>query len=148
LSLVSNQHLLNETIALPVNGDRSFTMNGVDVPLSGYEDAEAVVHRLTSVGMLDSDPAVEAAWNGSAPPVSHRSLQRRFRCVTGMSHRTARQIERASEALRLLQRGVSILDTVDELGYSDQAHLTRSLRRWTGQTPAQVARERQSSTLA
>jgi methylphosphotriester-DNA--protein-cysteine methyltransferase len=148
LSLVSNQHLLNEAISLPVNGDRSFAMNGVDVPLTGYEDAEATVHRLIKVGTLDSDPVVAAAWNGSAPLVSHRSLQRRFRSVTGMSHRTARQIERASEAVRLLQQGVSILDTVDEPGYRDQAHLTRSLRRWTGQTPAKVVRDRQASTMA
>jgi AraC-like DNA-binding protein len=41
----------------------------------------------------------------------------------------------------LLQQGVSILDTVYEVGYADQAHMTRSLKRLIGQTPTQIARE-------
>jgi hypothetical protein len=145
---LSNQNLVNGAISLPVKGDQAFTLNGIDVPLRGYEDAEDTVHRLITAGLLVADPAVDAAWQGSFPPVSQRSLQRRFRQATGLSHRTARQIDRASLALQRLREGTSILDTVDELGYSDQAHLTRSLRRWTGHTPAQVVRGYQLSTLA
>jgi AraC-like DNA-binding protein len=33
---------------------------------------------------------------------------------------------------------MSILDAVHQLGYSDQPHLTRALKRLTGHTPAQV----------
>jgi AraC-like DNA-binding protein len=41
---------------------------------------------------------------------------------------------------------VSILDTVGEAGYYDQAHLTRSLGKLVGLTPAQLRRaERQLS---
>jgi len=39
-----------------------------------------------------------------------------------------------------LKEGVAILDAVHQAGYFDQAHLTRSLRRFTGQTPAQIIR--------
>jgi methylphosphotriester-DNA--protein-cysteine methyltransferase len=39
-----------------------------------------------------------------------------------------------------LKQGVSILDTVHEAGYFDQAHLTRSLKYLIGQTPAKIAR--------
>jgi hypothetical protein len=35
---------------------------------------------------------------------------------------------------------MSILDTVGETGYFDQAHLTNSLKRFMGQTPVQIAR--------
>ena len=45
-----------------------------------------------------------------------------------MTHSTIRQIERARHATNLLKQGVSILDTVHEAGYFDQAHLTRSLK--------------------
>lgn len=38
----------------------------------------------------------------------------------------------------MLQGGGSILDVTHELGYSDQAHLTRDLRRLTGYTPGQA----------
>jgi hypothetical protein len=52
----------------------------------------------------------------------------------------ARQIERARHATNLLRQGVSILDTVHDAGYFDQAHLTRSLKHLIGQTPVEVGR--------
>jgi methylphosphotriester-DNA--protein-cysteine methyltransferase len=57
-----------------------------------------------------------------------------------MTHSTIRQIERARHATYLLKQGVSILDTVHEAGYFDQPHLTRSLKFFIGQTPAQIIR--------
>jgi AraC-like DNA-binding protein len=60
--------------------------------------------------------------------------------ATGMTRSTIRQIERARHATDLLQRGASILHVAHDLGYADQAHLTRSMTRFIGQTPAQVAR--------
>ena len=38
----------------------------------------------------------------------------------------------------MLRHGVSILDVTHELGYADQAHLTRDLKRLTGYTPGQT----------
>ena len=38
----------------------------------------------------------------------------------------------------MLQRGVPILDVTHDLGYADQAHLTRDLKRLTGYTPGQT----------
>jgi methylphosphotriester-DNA--protein-cysteine methyltransferase len=69
-----------------------------------------------------------------------RSARRSGLRATGLSQSTLRQIERARYATRLLRRGVSILDTVHESGFFDQAHLGRALRRMTGQTPAGIAR--------
>jgi AraC-like DNA-binding protein len=65
-------------------------------------------------------------------------VQRRFLHATGLSYSTVRQIERAERAVELLSTGVSILDAVDIVGYSDQAHMTRSLRRFVGRTPGQL----------
>jgi methylphosphotriester-DNA--protein-cysteine methyltransferase len=58
--------------------------------------------------------------------------------ATGLTHGAVTQIERAHHAVALLRNGVSILDTVDRAGYADQPHLTRSLKRLIGQTPAQL----------
>lgn len=58
--------------------------------------------------------------------------------TTGLTHGAARRIERARYATTLLQQGVPILDAVHEAGYFDQPHLTRSLKRFIGQTPAQI----------
>ena len=59
--------------------------------------------------------------------------------ATGLTQGAIRQIRRADRALELLARGVSALDTASEAGYADQAHLVRSLRRFVGQTPSQLA---------
>ncbi len=40
---------------------------------------------------------------------------------------------------------MSILDTVERAGYFDQPHLTRSLKRFIGQTPAQIITRNQSA---
>jgi AraC-like DNA-binding protein len=48
----------------------------------------------------------------------------------------------------LLTHGVSIGETQHEAGFYDQAHLTRSMKRYVGATPATIAREdRQLSFL-
>jgi methylphosphotriester-DNA--protein-cysteine methyltransferase len=47
-------------------------------------------------------------------------------------------MKRAQHAQALLQQGGSILDTVDEAGYFDQPHLTRSLKQFIGYTPVQI----------
>ena len=67
-------------------------------------------------------------------------MQRRFLRATGLSHAAVVQIERAHRAQALLQAGVPILDVVALAGYADQPHLTRSLKRFLGETPAQIAR--------
>ncbi len=52
----------------------------------------------------------------------------------------ARQIERARYATLLLKRGDSIAAATHDAGYFDQPHLTRSLKRLIGQTPAELLR--------
>jgi methylphosphotriester-DNA--protein-cysteine methyltransferase len=70
--------------------------------------------------------------------VSLRSMQRRVRRATGMTHAVIRQIARAHEAVDALGQGMRPSDVAAALGYADQPHLTRSLRRFIGQTPAQA----------
>lgn len=79
--------------------------------------------------------------NGEVRDTSARSIQLRFLKATGLTQGTFRQIQRARQAAQMLDRGLSILETVQQAGYSDQAHLTRSLRRFIGPTPAHIVRE-------
>ncbi len=89
-------------------------------------------------GELARDPIVNAALQGHLKDRDPRTLQRHFLRVTGLTQSAVRQIERARYATYLLQQGVSILDTVEQAGYFDQSHLTRSLKYLIGQTPAQI----------
>jgi AraC-like DNA-binding protein len=75
---------------------------------------------------------------GGRPDVSDRTLERRFRAATGLTRGAVRQIERAREAAHLLAAGKVAADVVTSLGYFDQAHLARALRRYVGRTATQL----------
>jgi len=104
------------------------------------ENAESYVAALARRGVIARDDVVEAAIRGGGQPLTIRSIQRHFRATTGMTHGLFRRIERARHATLLLRDGASILDTVHEAGYFDQAHLTRSLGVLIGETPASIMR--------
>ena len=123
---------------LPEASNNSFWLNGSAWQYPAYENADTFVDRLVRDGLLACEPAVEAALWGRLKDMSIRTTERRFLRATGLTQGAIRQIERARHAAMLLQRGASILDTVFETGYFDQAHLTRSLTRFVGQTPTQI----------
>jgi Helix-turn-helix domain len=127
-------------VTLPEATDQSFWLNGSAWEYPDFENAETFVNRLVHEGLIAVDLPVNAALQGRPQKMSTRSAQRHFLQATGMTYSTIRQIERARYATNLLKQGVSILDTVPEAGYFDQAHLTRSLKHLIGQTPTQIIR--------
>jgi AraC-like DNA-binding protein len=133
---------------LPDADRRAFRLDNAAWEYPSFDNAELLVARLVRAGLLVRDAAVSAALAGDPRAMSRRSAQRHFRLATGLTHRTYRQVQRARYAARLLQDGAGIGETVHLAGYYDQAHLTRSLRRLIGQTPARIRRhERQLSFL-
>lgn len=141
------RRLVDSDFDLP-SGARSFRLDGRMWQYPSFENAETFIDRLARAGLVARDAAVAAALDGDAQALSRRSAQRHFVHATGMSHAALRQIERARHATNLLRGGASIGDTVEEAGFFDQAHLTRSVGRLIGLTPAQIARdERQLSFL-
>ncbi|HKW63065.1 MAG TPA: helix-turn-helix domain-containing protein [Candidatus Acidoferrum sp.] len=128
----------HQDVTLPPSTDRSFWLNGSAVEFPSFENAETFVKRFSQAGILSRDPMVEDTLLRRPQELSLRSAQRHFLRSTGVTYTTFRQIERARSATILLKEGVSILDVVSRLGYFDQAHLTRSLRRFIGETPSRV----------
>ena len=126
---------------LPEASSGSFWLQGSAWELPTFENADVFVERLVRRGILVRDPVVEAAIRGHTPGVSIRSLQYRFLQATGLTDKRLQQIERARSAVSLLEQGRPISDTALELGYFDQAHLTNSLKRFIGETPAQIAQK-------
>jgi len=127
-------------VTLPEATDRSFWLNASAWEYPDFENAEIFVKQLVHDGLIAVDVAVDTSLRGQRQELSIRSAQRHFLQATGMTQSTIRQIQRARYATNLLKQGVSILDTVHETGYFDQAHLTRSLKYFIGQTPAQIIR--------
>ncbi len=130
--------LVDTGVDLPAVSRNSFWLNGSVWQLPDYENADTFVDWLVRKGELARDPVVDAAFQGHLQDRDPRTVQRRFLRATGLTQSAARQIERARYATYLLQQGVSILDTIEQAGYFDQPHLTRSLRYLIGQTPAQI----------
>lgn len=132
--------LLNADAVLPQAAVQSFWLNGSAWQLPDFENVETFVGRMARTGLLVREPVVNGVLHEQQPDVSSRTVRRRFLYATGLTPTTIQQIERAQQAAALLEQGVPILDVVFQTGYADQPHLTRSLRRFIGQTPAQIAR--------
>jgi AraC-like DNA-binding protein len=130
-------------VTLPDATSRSFWLNGSAWEYPDFENADTFVARLARKGLIVRDAAIDAALGSQAGRPPARWTQRHFLRATGITRSTVRQIERARYATALLRQGVSILDTVFEAGYFDQAHLTRSLKALIGQTPVQIQQGRQ-----
>jgi Helix-turn-helix domain len=143
-------HLLldHRDLNLQVGQDGTFVIAGVRCDVRDFDDAEVFAARLATRNIIAKDPVVEAALRDDPQALTTRTIQRHFKRTTGLTFALYRQIERARHATNLLRDGVPILDAVHDAGYFDQAHLTRSLRTFIGQTPTSVARhERQLSFL-
>jgi AraC-like DNA-binding protein len=125
---------------LPVVSNRSFWLESSAWEIPTLENADTFVERLVREGLLAHDPVVSAVVHGQPQAFTARALQYRFVRATGLPYKVVQQIERARRAASLLKSGISILDSAHETGYFDQSHLTNSLRRFLGQTPAQIAR--------
>ncbi|MBI1257705.1 MAG: helix-turn-helix domain-containing protein [Chloroflexi bacterium] len=133
-------NLVDRGMVLPQASSKSFWLYGSAWEFPTENNVDVFVERLARQEIVVREPLVTSALQGELPDVSSRSVQRRFLQATGLPQRSLYQIERAQQALALLQQGTSILDTVEQAGYFDQPHLTRALKRFVGQTPAQIAR--------
>ncbi|WP_205696750.1 helix-turn-helix domain-containing protein [Conexibacter sp. SYSU D00693] len=130
--------LVDGGIELPeVSGGR-FRLDGRRWEVPGADDAEALVARLVADGTVQRDPLVTAALRGDRPAVTDRTLERRFRAATGLSRGAVRQIARAREAAVLLASGAPAADVTFALGFYDEPHLARALRRYVGRTAGQL----------
>ncbi|GAA3020844.1 helix-turn-helix domain-containing protein [Kitasatospora albolonga] len=117
---------------------RSVWLKGSSWRVPDYDNAEAFVLRMVREGIVDLDPVVPAVLGGARPDVSDRTLQRRFSAATGLTQGAVRQIDRARQAAVLIREGVSAGEVVHLLGYFDQPHLARSLKRYVGRTATQL----------
>ncbi|MEU2503456.1 helix-turn-helix domain-containing protein [Streptomyces sp. NPDC007863] len=145
--------LVGGSAAIPDVTRRSLWLKGSAWHVPDYDNAEAFVRRMVREGIVDLDPVVTAALagtgtgtgpgpgigSGAVPDVSERTLQRRFVAATGLTQGAVRQIHRARQAAVLVQEGVPAQEVVHRLGYFDQPHLARSLKRYVGRTATQLA---------
>lgn len=127
-----------QDVNLPAAGKNTFWLDSSVWEYPTFDNVDTFVDRLIRRDLLVHDPLVDGVLKEQPLDLSRRTLQRRFLQATGLTSNTMFQIQRARYATTLLKHGVSILDTVAQVGYADQPHLTRMIRRFMGQTPAQI----------
>lgn len=140
--------LVNNEINLPRATSTTFWLQSTAWQFPNYDNLDVFVNRLMRHNILVYEPVVKAILTGQYRDASVRTAQRRFLQATGITHNAVYQIERARHAALLLKSGVSILDTIDQARYYDQSHLTRSLKRYIGQTPAQLQDKKLAQPLS
>ena len=95
-----------------------------------------------AVKQLDStDGVLRITRLASQLNVALRTLQMRFLRAVGLTPKEYARVRRLQALLRTLdaEHG-GVADAATQHGYSDQAHATHELSRWTGTTPAKLAR--------
>lgn len=122
---------------LSVTGER-FELDGADLPLPTFEDAEDLVDQMIRAGLLKSDDLVARAFSDSPKAASQRSVQQHFKRTTGITQKDFQMIRRAQEAVRRLKRGEAPAGVAAELGFTDQSHMIKSIKTIMGQVPSNL----------
>ncbi|WP_245663540.1 helix-turn-helix domain-containing protein [Nocardia inohanensis] len=131
--------LVDTAVSSPHATARSFALQGEQWEIPSYDNADVFVNRLVRAGLLMRDPLVTDVLRGDTTTlVTPRSVQRRVAAATGLTQGAIRQIERARQAVLLLQHGMPPIEVVQRTGYHDQPHLARSLTRFIGRTASQL----------
>lgn len=133
--------LVDRGIHLHESVKNGFPFLGSTWEFPTFENTDTFINRLFRANILAFDTTVDDALRGQTIYLSLRSIQRRFIHVTGLSYKTIQQIERSRQASTLLQQGTPITEVAYQTGYFDQAHLTNALKRFYGQTPAEISRQ-------
>jgi hypothetical protein len=136
-----NRDFLDVETVLPDATSKTFWLKGSAWKFPTYENADTFVEWLVREEIVVYDPAINTVLEGQPHDMAARTVRHRFLRATGLTQTQIFQIERAQRAAALLNEGVSILDTVHEVGYFDQPHLTRSLKQWVGFTPTEILRQ-------
>jgi hypothetical protein len=123
---------------LPDVDGRSLHLAGSRWSRPTYDNAEAFVDALVREDVLCRDRLVTEVHRGATSELSLRTVQRRFVAASGLTAGLSRQIDRARRAAILLEQGTATLDVVNELGFYDQTHLNKALRRFIGRTSSQL----------
>jgi hypothetical protein len=133
--------MLDQGVPRPLTSARAFWFENERFEVPTYENAEALIERLAKAGHLRVDELVEGILEAKPKAATLRTLQRRFLQVTGLTWKHLEQIHRAQAARADLAVGVDAAEVATRFGFSDQAHLIRSMRRFFGQTPRAIARD-------
>jgi hypothetical protein len=124
--------LVDATIMLPNDTVGRFILLDHAFEFPEYDTAEKLVEAMVSAGILKQDDVVASVLEGRPKAMSSRTMQRHFHEVTGISRKALGKIRRAQDAVAMLQAGTATAEVAAEVGYTDQSHLTKDLKKIMG----------------
>lgn len=122
---------------LPVH-DESFVLDGAVFPLPTFENVEPLVDTMIAAGLLLSNDLVARAFSETPKAASARSVQQHFKQTTGITQKSFQMIRRAQEAVRRLKAGEAPAGVAVDLGYADQPHMIKSIKKIMGALPSNL----------
>jgi Helix-turn-helix domain len=122
---------------LQVEGEK-FWLEDVELPLPNFSNAEQLVGKMVEADLLRSDDLVAKAFTATPKAASKRSVQQHFKKTTGITQKDFQLIRRAQDAVRRLKAGEKPAAVAAELGYTDQPHMTKSIKKIMGHLPSDI----------
>ena len=139
LAALPGLQLARSEIVLPEAGNQKVWLHGERVEVPTLENIDTFVAKLVRAGMLQQNEVVSAFLGHTPKALSERTAQRHFLRTTGLTPYHFVQLQRAQQAVVLLQQGKPAAAVAAEVGYTDQPHMARSLKLIMGRTPAELA---------
>lgn len=130
---------------------RAGTLDQKLAAFAAWLEARATAHRRVGAAALRAgraamrlvtDPRIEMDTLAGEQHVSRRQIERDFRQWLGTSPRHLGQVVRVQAVSRQAQGGAALADIAADLGFADQAHMSRVVRQLTGLTPGRFTRSR------
>lgn len=134
----STQQITNSFRMLPADSSGQFEFEGTLLQFPDFENVEQLVEQMHDLGYLSGK--VLEAQELPKQSMSSKSYSRYVKRNTGLSPYKLHQLQRMAEALRLLRQGMPAATVASELGFADQAHLTRAAKQFLGHTPKELLR--------
>jgi len=122
---------------LPVEGE-VFRLDGVELPLPTFGNAEQLTEMMVAANLLQSNDLVAKAFTEKPKAASRRSVQQHFKKTTGITQKDFQLIRRAQEAVRRLKLGDTSASVAADLGYTDQSHMIKSIKKIMGHLPSNL----------
>jgi AraC-like DNA-binding protein len=135
---VPTQQLTDSFRILPADANGQFQFEGTLLQFPSFSNAEELIKQMRDLGYISGK-----ALNDQGSPrqvISSKSYSRFVKRNTGLPPYKLHQLQRISDALGLLRQGMSAASVASELGFADQAHLTRAAKQFLGYTPKELLR--------
>lgn len=121
---------------LPADSQGQFQFEGTWLQFPDFNNAEQLIEQMHDLGYISGK-----VLDGQEFPkqgMSSKSYSRFVKSSTGLSPYKLQQLRRIHKALYLLKQGMPAVTVASELGFADQAHLSRAAKQFLGHTPKEL----------